>query len=72
MKGLDNFFSLKIKKMFWQVAVEAGNVISVCCPKEAREFFGDCLNAAEKFGTAEQKAMMQMRYGQSLTNEGGM
>lgn len=57
--------------VLFQVAVEAGDVISACCPREAKEFFRDCLNASENYGTTEQKAMMQVRYGQSLTNEGG-
>lgn len=57
--------------VLFQVAVEAGDVISACCPQEAKEFFRDCLDASENYGTNEQKAMMQVRYGQSLTNEGG-
>ncbi|GAB1609106.1 uncharacterized protein LOC115232051 [Argonauta hians] len=67
LQGIHLNSSQESYKIYFQVALVAECVISLCYPRISKDLFRGCLDYSYLFGNREEQALMMAIYGRSLT-----
>ncbi|XP_014777900.1 uncharacterized protein LOC106874622 [Octopus bimaculoides] len=71
-RGIDAPSDGRTYGVYYEIATKASQILWLCYPTESQDFLLACLQNSMLFGNEEEKALMNIAYGISLTNLPGL